>query len=314
MNANIININDGKVLTDPRYGSVIALDVPGSAPLHKIDLAVASVFPNAVSPAHYHKQTEEIYFITEGDAQMIIDGVTTPIEPGDCIRIPTYTVHSIRAGSEGVKFVVVTSPPYTDGDDHEVDDTATVERPGQPLHRIAVIAGTHRCNSVSGKIARQVCAMYREIGIDVDLIDLAELPESIFGSASYDDRYNPDTTLARKFIAARALHVVTPEYNGAYPGSLKHVLDAVPYRQSFDDKPVALVGIAAGDFGGLRAVDQLSAVFQYRNANVFGRKVYVRNIDEASTDANGHLTEPEIVERLKRQVVEFADFVRRLAD
>ena len=195
MNANVINVNSGKILTDVRYGSVVELDTSGSARLHKLDLAFATVFPKAVSPAHYHRVTEEIYFIIEGDGEMIIDGVTTPIGPGDSIRIPTYVVHSIRAGSTGVKFVVTTSPPYCIHDDYEVD-TATVERPAQLTHRIAVVVGTHRRGSVSGKIARQIRSMYREMGIDADLIDLAELPDAIFGAASYETRYDESTPLA----------------------------------------------------------------------------------------------------------------------
>jgi mannose-6-phosphate isomerase-like protein (cupin superfamily) len=139
-------------------------------PLRKIDVAIASVFSGATSPPHYHQHTEEIYFILEGTGEIIIDGVTTPIAPGDCIRIPTFTVHAIRAGNDGLKLVVVTSPPYTDGDDHEVD-TTTIDRPAIATRGIAVVAGTHRRNSVSGKVARQLCSYYRAIGVEVDLID-----------------------------------------------------------------------------------------------------------------------------------------------
>jgi chromate reductase, NAD(P)H dehydrogenase (quinone) len=313
MNANIINVKNGKVLTDPRYGSVVALDLPGSAPLHKIDVAVANVFPGATSPAHYHKLTEEVYFITEGSGEMIIDGLTTPVGPGDSIRIPTYVVHSIRAGSDGVKFVVTTSPPYCIKDDFEVD-TATVDRPASSRCRIAVIAGTHRRGSVSGKIARQICAMYCEIGIDVDLIDLTELPESIFGAASYETRYDENTPLAQRFIKAAGIHVVCAEYNGSMPAPLKHALDIVPYRDCFNDKPIAMTGIAAGDFGAVRALDHLGAVFSYRCANLYGKRVFVKNVDETPVDKNGHLVEPDIVERLRAQVSGFAGFVRRLSN
>jgi NAD(P)H-dependent FMN reductase/mannose-6-phosphate isomerase-like protein (cupin superfamily) len=312
MNPNIINIGNGKVLTDPRYGSVVALDVPGCVPLHKLDLAIASVHPGAVSPAHYHQQTEEIYFVTEGVGEMTIDGVTTAIGPGDCIRIPTYAVHSIRAGDAGVRFVVVTSPPYAEGDDHEVA-TATVERPTPLPRRIAVVAGTHRRDSVSGKIARQICAMYREIGAETDLIDLAELPESIFGAASYNTRYDENTPLARRFIMASGIHVICAEYNGGMPAPLKHALDIVPYKASFNGKPVAMTGVAAGDFGAVRALDQLGAVFAYRCANIYGKRVFIKNVDEAPFDEKGHLNDRAIVERLRDQVVGFVGFVRRLS-
>ena len=311
MNANIISINNGKTIEDPRYGKVVALDIPGSAPLHKLDVAVASVFPNAISPPHYHRITEEIYVITDGDGEMTIDGVTAPVGPGDSIRIPPFVVHSIHAGSGGVKFIVVTSPPYCVDDDYEVD-TPTVERSDSPKIRIAVVAGTHRRGSVSAKIARQLCAMYREIGIEVDLIDLAELPESLFGAASYETRYDESMPLAQRFIKAMGIHAVCAEYNGGMPAPLKHVLDIVPYKACFNGKPVAMTGVAAGDFGAVRALDHLGAVFGYRCANVFGKRVFIKNVDEAPFDQNDHLTDPETVGRLGDQVMGFAKFVRCL--
>jgi len=310
---NIINIDNGKVLEDPRYGSVVALDVPGRAPLRKLDVAYATVFPGATSPPHFHRETEELYFIVEGDGVMIIDGVATPIRPGDSVRIPTYTVHSIRAGSGGVKFMVATSPPYCIDDDNEVD-TATVERPARSTGGIAVLIGTHRKQSVSARIAKQIVGMYAELGVATDLIDPAELSLELFHPNSFDHRYETDSPLAQRLIAARGLHVLTPEYNGSFPGVLKHLLDVQNYQRCFGGKAVALVGIAAGDWGGLRAVDQLAAVFQYRSAHLFGKRVFIRNVDEAPFDANGHLADPQIVDRLRAQVRGFSDFVHRLSD
>ena len=156
--------------------------------------------------------------------------------------------------------------------------------------------------------------MYSDLGMDIDLIDLADLPGSIFESSSYETRYDESTLLAQMFIKASAIHVVCPEYNGGVPGSVKHALDVVPYKQCFDGKPVAMVGVAAGDWGGVRALDQLGAIFAYRCANLYGRRVFVKNVDELPFDANGHLADPNIVDRLRAQVAGFAHFVRRLVE
>jgi len=245
MKSNIINLNSGKVYVDPRYGKVIALDTAEAVPLQKLDIAYAVVRPGATSPAHYHEFTEEVYVIVQGSGIVTIDGVATQVASGDVVRIPCFAVHSIRAGEDGCEFWVSTSPPYCEADDIETD-AVSMQVPSANVRKIAVIVGTHRRESVSGKIARQVAALYRELGIEIDLIDLGELPESIFGSDSYESRYDPTTPLAQRFIAARALHVLTPEYNGSFPAPLKHALDIVPYKECFDGKPVALVGVAAG--------------------------------------------------------------------
>jgi len=313
MSAYVVSTSNGKLLTDPRYGSVIALDIPGAAPLRKLDVAYAVIRPGATSPAHYHEKTEEVYAIAKGDAVVCVDGVSAPVGPGDVVRIPCYAVHSICAGEQGVEFWVSTTPPYTEGDDIEVE-TATVARPARSAGGIAVLVGTHREDSVSAKIAKQIIDAYGELGIESDLIDPAELPLDLFGPNSFDHRYETGSTLAKRLIAARGLHVVVPEYNGSFPGVLKHLLDIQNYEQCFGGKPVALVGVAAGDWGGLRAVDQLAAVFQYRSAHIFGQRVYIRNVDEAPVDADGRLSDPQLVKRLRSQIAGFADFVRRLTD
>lgn len=313
MNPFIVKSSQGKLLMDPRYGSVIALGVPGSAPLSKLDVAYAVVRPGAASPPHYHEKTEEVYAIVKGDAIATVDGISTQVVPGDIVRIPCFTVHSIAAGENGVEFWVSTTPPYTDGDDIEVE-TQTVEHPLRSSGGIAVIVGTHRRESVSAKVARQIVGMYEDSGVPADLIDPAELPIELFGPDSFEHRYDTGSQLAGRLIAARGLHVVVPEYNGSFPGVLKHLLDVQNYEQCFGGKSVALVGIAAGDWGGLRAVDQIAAVFQYRNANVFGKRVYVRNVDESPLDDKGYLSERDILDRLRAQVTGFADFVRRLSD
>ena len=46
---------------------------------------------------------------------------------------------------------------------------------------------------------------------------------------------------------------------------VKHLLDIVPYKDCFDGKPVAMVGVAAGDFGAVRTLDHLASIFAYRN-------------------------------------------------
>ena len=59
-------------------------------------------------------------------------------------------------------------------------------------------------------------------------------------------------------IRADGLVVISPEYNHAYPGSLKRVLDIV--LTEYAHRAVGLVGVSAGGFGGTRAVEQLVGV------------------------------------------------------
>jgi NAD(P)H-dependent FMN reductase len=63
---------------------------------------------------------------------------------------------------------------------------------------------------------------------------------------------------SEKIARADAVVIVTPEYNNGYPGVLKNSLDYLlpEYRR----KPIAIVTVSAGGFGGLNCLAQLRLV------------------------------------------------------
>jgi NAD(P)H-dependent FMN reductase len=61
-------------------------------------------------------------------------------------------------------------------------------------------------------------------------------------------------TVARRYLEADALILVTPEYNGSYSPTLKHFLDFFPKQAR---KTFGIVTASPGAFGGLRATQQL---------------------------------------------------------
>ena len=118
--------------------------------------------------------------------------------------------------------------------------------------------------------------------------------------------------LQNRVLAAAGLHVVTPEYNGSFPGVLKYFIDLLKYPDSFEHKPVAYVGEASGTWGGLRAVEQLQMVFGYRHAHSYPVRVFIPTVHKLF-DPTGHLTDPEIDRRLSDQSRGFAQYITRLA-
>jgi len=82
---------------------------------------------------------------------------------------------------------------------------------------------------------------------------------------------------------ADGIVTVVPEYNGSFPGVLKYFIDMLRFPESLYGIPAAFVGIAAGEWGALRAVEQMEMVFQYRHAHLFGRRVFIRVSAVSST-------------------------------
>jgi mannose-6-phosphate isomerase-like protein (cupin superfamily) len=85
-------------------------------------LAEARLPPGASTTPHYHRVTEEIYYLLAGQAQMRIGEETRAVGPGDAIAIPPGSIHQItNTGSETLLFLCTCAPAY------EHEDTVLVE-------------------------------------------------------------------------------------------------------------------------------------------------------------------------------------------
>lgn len=87
-----------------------------NAPVKNQSLAEASLPPGNATERHYHKDSEELYFILSGAGSMEINGETRKIGPGDAILIPSGDWHQITAGDEKLTFLCCCSPPYSHED------------------------------------------------------------------------------------------------------------------------------------------------------------------------------------------------------
>ena len=82
-----------------------------NAPVANQSLAEATVPVGRPTERHYHKLSEEFYFILEGQGTMEIDGEAKSVAPGDAILIPAGAWHQITA-TERLRFLCCCAPPY----------------------------------------------------------------------------------------------------------------------------------------------------------------------------------------------------------
>lgn len=176
---------------------------------------------------------------------------------------------------------------------------------------IALIIGTNRPGSSTRKVARHLEETYAELKTPVRVLDLAELPPEIFNPASYAEKPASFAPFADTVLAADGLHVVTPEYNGSLPGVLKYFIDMLKFPESFERRPVAFTGVAAGIWGALRPVEQLQAIFGYRNAYLYPERVFIPGVAKALGE-DGRLKDAELLGRLQKQAKGFAEFVAKI--
>lgn len=177
---------------------------------------------------------------------------------------------------------------------------------------ITVISGTSRRGNNTSKIARHVAGLHEQAGEEVCLLDLCELPEEAFTPEIFGDK--PVTLTASftdKVLHADGLVVAIPEYNGSFPGVLKHFVDLLPFPEAFDCRPVAFIGLAAGYHGALRAVEHMQMVFAYRNAYLYNRRVFIPAVHKVLNE-EGAIIDEALLERLETQAGGFRSFIQAL--
>ncbi len=176
---------------------------------------------------------------------------------------------------------------------------------------ITLLIGTNRPDSNTRKVAQQVEEIYAALKVPLHVLDLAQLPPEIFLPTSYAEKPKTFKPFSDAILNSSGLVVVSPEYNGGIPGVLKYFIDMLKFPESFIERPVCFVGLAAGMWGALRPIEQLQAIFGYRNAFIYPNRVFLPNIGDL-IDTSGFLKDPELVGRLKAQAAGFVDFVEKL--
>ncbi|MEZ0366521.1 NAD(P)H-dependent oxidoreductase [Mycobacterium sp. pUA109] len=130
--------------------------------------------------------------------------------------------------------------------------------------KVLALVGSLRAESVNRQIA-ELAADIAPDGVTVTVFDgLGELP---FYNEDIDtpaDTPAAVTVLREAAAAADAALVVTPEYNGSIPAVLKNAIDWLsrPFGNSaLKDKPLAVIGAALGQYGGVWAHDETRKSF-----------------------------------------------------
>ena len=125
--------------------------------------------------------------------------------------------------------------------------------------QIVALVGSLRAGSHNRQLA-QAAVRHAPAGVSVQLF------EELGGVPLYNEDYDTDGQVSpaagrlREVVAAAdGLLLVTPEHNGTMPAALKNAIDWLsrPFGASaISGKPVAVIGTAYGQYGGVWAHDE----------------------------------------------------------
>lgn len=111
----IRNLSSQKPFTTKDGSQIRSLLDLSCAPVKNQSLAEAVLPAGGATTCHYHRLSEEFYFVTRGNGMMEIDGEAREVGPGDAILIPPGTWHGISS-PDGMAFLCCCAPPYAHED------------------------------------------------------------------------------------------------------------------------------------------------------------------------------------------------------
>ena len=177
---------------------------------------------------------------------------------------------------------------------------------------IVLLIATNRPGSNTAKVAAHVAEIYAAKSAPLEVLDLHKLPPEIFSPSSYAEKPASFAPFQETIAKASGIVVVTPEYNGGFPGVFKYFIDMLKFPESFNGKPFAFVGLSAGLGGAGRPIAQFQVLVTYLQGVLYPASVFIPGI-YGHLDETGRLKTPELIERIGKQAEGFAKFVQRFA-
>ena len=112
----VIHEKDGAVVPDI-CGTAVEMINARTADSTKVSFAKLIIAPGQRSRRHYHKETEEIYYILTGSGKVIIGAEGFEVGPGHAIFLPIGVSHQIiNTGDHDLVFVCADAPVFDEGD------------------------------------------------------------------------------------------------------------------------------------------------------------------------------------------------------
>ena len=161
------------------------------------------------------------------------------------------------------------------------------------MKKISILSASVRTGRKSPRVVKYFKRFIEEKGLaEVDVIDLA-----VYNFPIFDERlrYQNSPTEAmldfsRRISSADGIIIVTPEYNGGYPSSLKNAVDLL--YDEWHRKPVAISTVSDGAFGGSQVITSLQFSLWKIRAWTVPAMFPVPSVDK-SFDENGIAADPE---------------------
>jgi chromate reductase len=180
------------------------------------------------------------------------------------------------------------------------------------MTRILGFAGSLRKDSYNRALLHAARELAAEEGIDVEIFEIDGIPP--YNQDAEDAMPDVVRDFKRGIEQADAVLLVTPEYNYSVSGVLKNAIDWASRpsgANSFNDKPVAIMGATIGALGTARAQYHLRQMLVYVNAYPLNQpEVMVAAAADKFKD--GKLVDEHTRQKVRELLVALAGWAKRL--
>ena len=162
--------------------------------------------------------------------------------------------------------------------------------------RIVTILGTSRPgNFTAMALALVVDELGRESRVQVTSLDPSRLNLPFPGQpGQFPDREE----LQNAVKGATGVILATPEYHGSFAAVMKLVIENLGFPSVLAGKPVALLGVAAGQIGAIKSLEQLRSVCSHVGAIVLPGPVSVAGVHKLF-DEQGRCLDEAVEKRIR---------------
>jgi len=151
---------------------------------------------------------------------------------------------------------------------------------GNGIRLLAVGGSIREGNFTSKALALVVDELKQRPKVSVDLIDLQATKLSLPGTKLSEDARK----LQQKVTDATGLILATPEYHGSYSSVIKLFIENLGFPSTLAGKPIALLGVAAGQIGAIKALEHLRSICSHVGAIVLPTTVSVAGVQKLFDD------------------------------
>jgi mannose-6-phosphate isomerase-like protein (cupin superfamily) len=103
---------------------------PKNSRVRRLSIAEAVVKPGSATKEHFHRTSEEVYYILSGEGEMYINEEKAYVQAGDVVLIPAGARHYVvNTGNEELVILCASSPPYSHEDTELVTPAAQSSSP-----------------------------------------------------------------------------------------------------------------------------------------------------------------------------------------